>query len=146
MRSLLSFAWMLIPAIAAPTLAARGPELILWKPIEAAVLRIDDRPPKLWNVYRPDKKDLVLIQLGSRFLMLDPRAKLVYELDPAKLKRKGDNLIWNEADKPHDPMPSGDWLIREVGPLRRIVVKLSGEGRVIDLQLPLSPDQRSRTY
>ncbi len=146
MKSFVGAVWVAIMAAAIPAPVARAAEKIVWKPLEAVILRIDDRAPKLWNVYKPDKKDMLLVQLGSRFLMLDVREKRVYELDPQRLERKGRELVWNEADKPENPMPTEDWLVREVGPARRVRVKLSSEGRVFDLQIALPPDQRTRSY
>jgi hypothetical protein len=125
---------------------AADKEKIVWKPITAVILRIDDRAPKLWNIYKPDKKDMLLVQLGERFLMLDVKEQRVYELDPKKIGHKGKELIWNEADKPAEPLPTEDWLVREVGPARRIRVKLSGEGRVLNIEVGLAPDERTRRY
>ncbi len=123
--------------------ATPAADKIVWKPLENAVLRIDDRPAKIWNVYRAEKKDhLVLVQLGRRFLMLDTRAHEIFELDPAKLERKNKALLWREADKPSKPLPTADWTVRDVGPAKRIRVKLSAEGRVVDLQVPIKPDLR----
>ncbi len=130
--------------LAALAVAAPAGEKIVWKPLGEAILRIDDKPPKLWNVYRGDKRDeRLLVQLGNRFLMLDTRARRVYELDPAKLERKGRDLLWREADRPAKPLPTSDWLDRSVGLARRISVRLTVEGRTLDLQLPQQPDLRS---
>ncbi len=129
-----------ILTLAAP---ARAAEKIVWKPLERAILRIDDRPAKTWNVYRAEKKEhLILVQLGRRFLMLDTREHLIYELDPAKLDPKDKYLLWREADKPAKPLPTADWNVRDVGPARRIRAKLSTEGRVLDLEVPVKPDLR----
>ncbi len=118
---------------------------ILWKPVEDAILRIDDRPAKTWNVYRPEKKDkshLLLVEIGRRFLLLDLRAKEIFELVPEKIERKGKELLWREQDKPASPLPSTDWTIRDAGRTRRIRARLEGEGRVLDVQLPQMPDLR----
>jgi hypothetical protein len=134
--------FILVAVLAAS--AAQAKETIVWKPLEEAILRIDDRAPKTWNVYRADKKGyLVLVQLGRRFLMLDSRAREIYELDPDKLQRKGKNLSWDEADRPAHPLPTADWMIRDVGPVQRIHVRLAAEGRVLEVQLPHPPDLRS---
>ena len=122
------------------TLAA---DKIVWKALERATLRIDDRPAKIWNVYRAEKKEhLVLVRLGRRFLMLDTREHQIFELDPAKLERKDKVLLWQEADKPSKPLPTADWTVRDIGPARRIRAKLSAEGRVLDVQVPIKPDLR----
>jgi hypothetical protein len=125
---------------------AADKEKIVWKPIEAVILRIDDRAPKLWNIYKSDRKDMFLLQLGQRFLVIDVKERRVFELEPQKLEHKGKELIWNESDKPDAPLATEDWLIREVGFARRIKFKLSAEARVVDIQIPLPPDQRTRSY
>ncbi len=133
---------ILVVVLAAP--AARAKEAIVWKPLTEAILRIDDRAPKTWNVYRADKKGhLMLVQLGRRFLMLDSRAQEIYELDPDKLQRKGKDLLWSEADRPAKPLLTADWVIRDVGPVQRIRTRLVAEGRILEVQLPRPPDLRS---
>lgn len=118
-------------------------EKIAWKPLERATLRIDDRPVKVWNVYGAEKKEhLILVQLGQRFLLLDTRDRQIFELEPAKLERKDKDLLWNEADRPAKPLPTGDWTVRDVGPARRIRAKLTAEGRALDVQVPIKPDLR----
>ncbi len=120
-------------------------EKILWKPVDDAILRIDDRPAKAWNVYRPEKKDkshLLLLELGRRFLLLDTREKEIFELVPEKIERKGKELLWREQDKPASPLPTADWTIRDAGRTRRIRARLEREGRVLDVQLPQTPDLR----
>ncbi len=115
----------------------------MWKPVAQAILRIDDRPTKTWNVYQAQKKShLVLVQLGRRFLMLDSRAKEMYELDPEKLERKSKDLLWREADKPAQPMPTSDWMVRDAGPMRRIRATISNEGRVLEVEVPIPRDLR----
>src|ERR1700722_4323286 len=43
-----------------------------WKPIEDALLRVNDSPPKEWGIYRTGKKnEPLLLQMGSRFLFID---------------------------------------------------------------------------
>ncbi len=120
------------------TLTLGAAEKLVWKPLENAVLRIDDRAAKLWNVYHVDKKDqLLLVQLGRRFLMLDTREHQIYELNPMKLEHKDKDILWHESEKPAKPIETADWTVREVGPARRIRVKLVSEGRVLEVQVPV---------
>ncbi len=108
------------------------------------MLKVDDRPARIWNVYRAEKKDhLLLVQLGGRFLMLDSREHEIYELNPAKLERKGKELVWHEADKPAKPLATADWLVHDAGRARRIRARLTSEGRVLEVQVPLQVDLRS---
>jgi hypothetical protein len=132
---------LLALALAAGALAA---ERVVWKPLDKAVLKVDDRPARIWNVYRAEKRNhLLLVALGRRFLMLDIRDHEIYELDPAKLERKDQELLWHEADKPTKPLASADWLVRDAGRARRIRATLADEGRVLEVQVPLQPDLRS---
>jgi len=144
-------------------------ERVTWKPVAAAVLKMDERPVKLWNVYRGEKKGhLILVQLGQRYLMLDTRAQEVWEIDAAALKRKGEELLWERREKlgaeeqtprggrqaeksaPEKApgpkaLPTEGWTIRDAGRARIVRVKLTAEGRVLEVQLPIQPDLR-RAY
>ncbi len=143
--------------------AAQEASTVTWKPVPLAMLRVDDRPAKTWQVYRAEKrKQFVLVQLGARFLMLDVEARTVHELDPATLARKDDLLEWQDATgstasgpenakgadttKPGHPakklLPSADWTMRDVGPMLRITFRLTTEGRAFNVQLPIQPDLR----
>src|SRR5215472_19326488 len=74
---------------------AADKEAIVWKPIQDAILQIDSRAPKEWNVYQPGKKfDPLLLQIGSRYLVIYVRNEQVYELKPEQLQRRGDDLLW----------------------------------------------------
>jgi hypothetical protein len=129
--------------LTAPVTGALAADRVVWKPLESVVLKIDERPAKIWNVYRAEKKDhLLLVTLGRRFLMLDIREHQIYELDPAKLEHRDKDLVWHEADKPAKPLPTADWLIRDAGHARRIRARLADEGRVLEVQVPIQPDLR----
>ena len=44
---------------------------IVWKPIPDAILQIDARPAKIWNLFRPGRRlDPLLLQLGARSLVI----------------------------------------------------------------------------
>ena len=129
-------------AFLARSLAAAD-ERVVWKPMEAVILRVDDRAAKMWNVYHAEKKqEVFLIQLGLRYLMLNGREKQVYELASEKLTKKGKELVFNESDLPAKPLETSEWIVRNVGPVRRYKVHLDAEGRDIDLQIALGPNQR----
>jgi hypothetical protein len=126
---------------------AADKEKIVWKPIPDAILQVDSRAPKLWNVFQPGKKfDPLLLQLGSRYLVIYVRIMQVYEIKPEQLEHKGEDLLWREADKPAKPMATSDWSTKDVGSASRILVKLSDEGRVINIQIPQMPDLRRGIY
>jgi len=122
-------------------------ETIVWKPIEDAILQVDSRAPKEWNVFQAGKKpDPLLLQIGSRYLVIYVRGEKIYELKPEQLQHKGDDLLWRETDKPAKPLPTSDWSTKDVGSASRILVKLSGEGRTINIQIPQMPDLRRGIY
>jgi hypothetical protein len=122
-------------------------EKIVWKPIEDAILQIDSRAPKEWNVYQPGKKtDPLLLQIGSRYLVIYIRNEQIYEIKPEQLQHKGDDLLWRETDKSAKPLPTSDWSTKDVGSASRVLVKLSAEGRTIDIQIPQVPDFRRGIY
>jgi hypothetical protein len=124
-------------------MGAHAAEKITWKPITDAVLRIDDRAPKQWSLYRAGKKsDPLLLQLGSRVLVIYVRNQAVYEILAKQLEHKGEDMLWRETDKPEKPLLTSDWSTRDIGSAWRIRVKLTEEGRLVDIQIPQMPDLR----
>ena len=125
------------------TLSAHAGEKVTWRPISDAVLRIDDRAPKQWSLFHAGKKyDPLLLQLGSRVLVIYVRNQAVYEIPPAQVEHKGEDLLWREIDKPVKPLATSDWSTRDIGSAWRVRVKLTEEGRLVDIQIPQMPDLR----
>jgi hypothetical protein len=125
------------------TLSARAADKVTWKPITDAVLRIDDRAPKQWSLYRAGKKyDPLMLQLGSRVLVIYVHNQAVYEIPPSQVEHKGDDLLWRETDKPEKPLAASDWSTRDIGSAWRVRVKMTEEGRLVDIQIPQMPDLR----
>ena len=125
------------------TLSAHAAEKATWKPIPDAVLRIDDRAPKQWSLFHAGKKyDPLLLQLGSRVLVIYVHNQAVYEIPPAQVEHKGEDLLWREIDKPVKPLATSDWSTRDIGSAWRVRVKLTEEGRLVDIQIPQMPDLR----
>jgi hypothetical protein len=136
----------LLFVLAASSLAA-DKEKIVWKPIPNAILQVDSRAPKIWNVFQAGKKfDPLLLQLGSRYLVIYVRNMEVFEIKPEQLDHKGEDLMWREADKPAKPMATSDWSVKDVGSASRILLKLAGEGRIINIEIPQMPDLRRGIY
>jgi hypothetical protein len=116
---------------------------VTWKPITDAVLRIDDRAPKQWSLYHSGKKfDPLLLTLGARVLVIYVHNRMVYEIPPAQIEHKGEDLLWRETDKPEKPLAASDWSTRDIGSAWRVRVKLTEEGRLVDIQIPQMPDLR----
>jgi len=126
---------------------AADKETIVWKSIPDAILQVDSRAPKIWNVFQAGKKyDPLLLQLGSRYLVIYIRAMKIYELKPEQLQHKGDDLVWHESDKPDKPLPTSDWSTKDVGSASHILVKLAAEGREINIEIPQVLDLRRGIY
>jgi len=145
MRTVL-LAGLLLLALVANSYSA-DKEKIVWKSIPNAILQVDSRAPKIWNVFQAGKKtDPLLLQIGSRYLVIYVRKMEIYEILPERLEHKGEDLLWHEADKPSKPVATSDWSTKDVGSASRILVKLAGEGRTIDIQIPQMPDLRRGIY
>jgi hypothetical protein len=114
-----------------------------WKPIQQALLRVNDQPVKNWNVYQENKKgDPLLLEMGNRFLLIEVRDRKIFELPAGKIEHKGNELLWDPADLPSEALATSDWIIRDVGFAYRIGARLVAENRVLDLQLPHPMDLR----
>ena len=147
------FASIILPLIFASLLFAgalltasqafAGDKAVSWKPIQQALLRVDDQPVKNWNVYQESKKgDPLLLQMGNRFLLIQVHERKIFELAPAKIEHKGAELLWDPAGRPAEPLATSDWIIRDIGFAYRIGARLAAENRVLDLQLPHPMDLR----
>jgi len=109
----------------------------VWKPVAFAIVKYNDDAPKSWNLYHTEKKGLLLLHLWKRYLLVDTKEEEVYDIDPSTVKETGENVEFNPASKPTDPIESGEWKTRDVGPTRRIRFRLSKAGNVVELQIPL---------
>lgn len=133
--------------VLAGNLRAADTETIVWKSIPNAMLQVDSKAPKEWNVFGPGKKfDPLLVQLGSRYLVVYVHRMEVYELKPEQLVHKGEELVWRESDKPAKPVPTSDWSNKDVGSAQRILLKLTAEGRMVNIEIPHMPDVRRGIY
>jgi hypothetical protein len=118
----------------------------LWKSVGRAQLKLEDRTPLLWNVYQTEKKketNLVLIQLGRRYLALDIRGKVAYYVFPSDLQAKGSDFESGNLFVQSRMMPTTAWSVRDVGPAEMIKLTLGDYGRALDVQLPHMPDLRA---
>jgi hypothetical protein len=121
------------------TLAKTKP--VSWKVIDDALLRVNDAPIKDWNVYQTGKKqDPLLLQMGTRFLLIEVHDRRVFEIDPTKIERKSDEIMWDPSERPAQPLATSDWMASDMGAAFKIEVKVDSENRALDLQLPHPPD------
>jgi len=117
--------------------AVAGAGRVIWKPVDAAQLKLEGRAPQKWNVYLGEKKkNLVLVLLGHRYLALDRKAHAVYELAPQALTAAGANLESDEPQVIGRAIPTSHWTERDVGPAERVTVTLGDYGKTLELELP----------
>jgi hypothetical protein len=114
---------------------------LAFKPIERALLRVNDAPPKDWEVYRTGKKnEPLLLQIGNRFLLLEINQHQVFALDPMNIEHKTGELLWSLSDRPDKPLATSDWTVDDIGAAFVVKVKLQSENALVDLQLPHPPN------
>jgi hypothetical protein len=120
-----------------------------WKQVSEAQVKLDDKIPLTWNIYQPDKKkdaNLVLVLLGHRWLMLNTKAKLVYQVQRNDLQAQGQDYDSDDLAKPSALIPSSNWTDRDVGPAEDIHLTLGDYGRVLEVELPHLMDLRRGIY
>ena len=121
-----------------------GEKALTWKTVDDALLRVDDRAVKDWNVYQTGKKnDPLLLQMGGRFLLIEVRDRRVFEIVPTKIEHKGEDLLFDPKDRPAQALDTSDWVVRDVGLAYRFSAKLTAEMHVVDVQIPHPLDLRN---
>ena len=132
-------------------LASAGPatgqtERFHWKSVNLAQVKLDEKTPLAFNVYQPDKKKdahFVLVLLGRRYIELDIKAKLAYNVLLSDIQKKGSNIESDNFAVPSRLLATSDWSVRDVGPAQLIKVTLGDYGRVLEVELPHPPDMRA---
>jgi len=135
-----------VALLLAATAAAGAPDKITWKRVPEAMLKVDNRPAKLWAIYHAekDKKETrLLLQLGNRYLMIDTRLRLITEYDPNAFSKKGEGYEMEREAKGVQALPTDGWILRDVGTSFLIHAMLKEEGRALEIQLPKMPDFRN---
>jgi hypothetical protein len=126
--------------------ALRAEDKVTWKRIPDAMLKIDNRPVKVWTLYHAEKEkkeNRLLLQVGSRYLMIDTRLRLITEYDRATFSKKGEGYEMDREARGVKALPTEDWILRDVGTSYLIHAKLKEEGRALEIQLPKMPDFRN---
>jgi hypothetical protein len=120
---------------------------VYWRLDETAHLKLEDHIPRTWAVYRADKrKNLVLVLLVHRYLALDLKTRIVYEIDPKSLTAHGEDFESDEPDGIGRTIPTLEWTDRDVGPAERIQVTLGDYGKMLEVELPHPIDLRRGVY
>src|SRR5277367_2640536 len=120
-----------------PTGPIRAQNKPIWKPVQFAIVKLDDGPPKSWNMYHTEKRGVLLLKLWKRYLLVDVNQQEVYDIDPATVTAQADNVAWSPADKPTEPLDVTEWKQRDVGSMGRLRFRLPKNGAVVELQIPL---------
>jgi hypothetical protein len=131
--------------VSAAPAGAQG-ERFHWKPVNLALVKLDDKTPLAFNVYRPDKKKdshFVLVQLGRRYIELDIKAKLAYSVLLTDVHKMGSDIESDNFAIPARLLATFDWSVRDVGPAELIKLTLGDYGRVLEVELPHPPDMRA---
>ena len=110
---------------------------VAWKIIDDALFRVNDTPVKEWGVYQTGKKrDPLLVQMDKRFLLVRIHDRQVFEVDPAKIQHKTDELLWDPADHPAQPLETTEWDANDTEAVNLIRAKITAENRLLDIELP----------
>jgi hypothetical protein len=121
-------------------------ERFLWKSVGRAQLKLENKTPLTWNVYQTEKKkqaNLVLVQLGRRYVALDIKGKVAYYVFPSDLQAKGPDFESGDLFLQSRLMPTTGWTVRDVGPAEMVKLTLGDYGRALDVELPHMPDLRA---
>ena len=124
---------------------AAGADQFLWKSVPGAQLKLDDKIPLAWNVFRTEKKkeaNLVLILLGRRYIALDVKARVAYSVGLSDLQARGGEVASGNLFEQSKVLPTDGWSLRDVGPAELIKFKLGDYGTNLQLELPHMPDLR----
>lgn len=115
-----------------------------WGSVTEAQVKVDQTTPLTWGVYqaekkgKPDKKlsNLVLVLIGHRYLLIDLKAKKVYEVPRNELHAQGDGFDSGDLLTTSRVLPTSDWIWRNVGPAELYRVTLGDYGLMLQLTLP----------
>jgi len=137
---------LVILQIAEASSASAQGERVHWKPVNLAQIKLDEKTPLAFNVYRPEKKKdshFVLILLGRRYIELDIKAKIAYSVPFADVHKTGGDLESDNFAVSSRVLPTSDWSVRDVGPAELIKLTLGDYGRNLAVELPHPPDLRA---
>jgi hypothetical protein len=108
-----------------------------WKLIDDALFRVNDAPVKDWGVFQSGKRrDPLIIQMDKRFLLVKIHERQIFEVDPARIQQKTDELLWDPSDHTAQPLSTSDWDVGDTEAVFRIRAKISAEDRLLDIELP----------
>lgn len=123
---------------------ASEPDQIHWGTVSEAQVQVDQTTPLTWAIYQPEKKgkpdkklsNLVLTLIGHRYLLIDTKSKKIYEVPRNEVHVQGDDVDTPDLLSSSRPLPTSDWIWRDVGPADLYRVTLGDYGLVLQLTLP----------
>jgi len=122
--------------------AAATAESVEWKQVVMGIVKLNDEPPRSWNMYYSGKRGWVMLRLWKRYLLVGLRDEEVYDIDPQSFTVKGETLVWNNPEFPDNSLPIREWNERDIGPMHRIRFRLGKDGHILELQIPLKLNGR----
>jgi hypothetical protein len=117
----------------------------LWKSVDRAQIKLDEKTPLAWNIYQTTQKkeaNLVLVLLGRRYIALDLKARVAYAVPTSDLRPNGADFDSGDLFLESRILPTDGWSLRDVGPAELIKLKLNDYGTALQIQLPHPPDLR----
>jgi hypothetical protein len=132
--------------VAFPGLQATENDRYFWKSVPQAQCKLDDKTPLAWNVFQTGRKkeaNLVLVLLGRRYIALDLKAKVAYNVFPTDLQAKGPDFESGNLFVSSRVLPTDNWSLRDAGPVEIIKLTLGDYGAVLYVELPHPPDMRA---
>ena len=148
-RSRIARSWLLVvlasmtALTAFPQTPATGKKEV-WKSVSFAIARVNDEAPQSWNIYHAEKRGVLLVKLWKRYLLVNIADQEVFDVDPQTVKPHGQDVEWSPSETSTDPLEIADWKERNVGPVQRVRFRLSKNGHLLELQLPMGVDGRPR--
>jgi hypothetical protein len=76
------------------------------------------------------------VLLGRRYLLLDTRGKVVYEVKLSDLHAQGKDFTSDDLTATSRVIPTTDWNVRDVGPAELIDLTLGDYGGALEVQIP----------
>ncbi len=105
--------------------------------MDSAILRINDEPPKEWNLFREGKKtNALILQVNDRLLLIEIHEQQVKELDATAVKRSEDSITTVAKNPPGKVLATTEFTVRDIGIASRIHFKLTADSQTVDLELP----------
>lgn len=118
----------------------KAADTITWTPFKDAIFRVDGGdPPPEWNLYRDAHgkgHDSLLLLWGTRYLRLDTKRQVVWELDPKLVTQDKDKVTTPAKEDAGKVLSSDSWLVHDMTQAWRVSFTLTDEKHDLDLNVP----------